>query len=116
VIAIGGDGTSHGEPARKVVGGWSNKDLKGQPLRISRLSTRLTKVTGYRRTICAIEAQQYLLRRINGIREPLLAQCEAAWDTNLRATSEAVMALDWRDFEILVDLFFLAVAGIGLLP
>jgi hypothetical protein len=103
---LGGDGTSHGERARKVVNGWSNKDLKGEPLRISRLSTRLTKVAGYRRTICAIEAQQYLLQRINGIREPLLAKCEGARDAILQATSEAIRVLHWRDFEILVDLIF----------
>jgi hypothetical protein len=103
---LGGDGTSHGERVRKVIGGWNNKDCHGEPLRISRLSTRLTKVAGYRRTICGIEAQDYLLRRINGEQEPLLVKCTEAREAMLAVTAEAIQALHWRDFETLVDLIF----------
>jgi hypothetical protein len=103
---LGGHGTTHGERARNVIGAWSNKDLVGEPLRISRLSTRLTKVAGYRRTICGIEAQEYLLRRINGLEEPLLTKFAEARDAMLQVTDDAIRALHWRDFETLVDLIF----------
>ena len=61
-----GDGT-HGERVRKAIGGWKNADVNGTPLRINSLSTKLTKVASYRRTLCAVEAEDYLLRRINGV-------------------------------------------------
>ncbi|MBP0115736.1 hypothetical protein [Bradyrhizobium vignae] len=38
----------------------------------------LTKVASYRRTICAVKAQDYLLRRINGIEEPIVAKASQA--------------------------------------
>jgi restriction endonuclease len=106
VTWLGGDGLSHGERSRNVIGRWSNRDLKGNPLTISRLSTRLTKVAGYRRTICSIEASDYLLRRINAVDEPLLAKCMMAREEILVATQEAIRELHWRDFETLVDLIF----------
>ncbi|MGC1776989.1 MAG: hypothetical protein WBB34_03525, partial [Xanthobacteraceae bacterium] len=70
-----GKGKGHGERMRKSIGGWRNTDVNGAALKISALTTKLTKVSAYRRSICAVEAQDYLLRRINGVVDPLLAQC-----------------------------------------
>jgi Restriction endonuclease len=106
VIWVGGDGTKHGERTRKTIGGWSNTDVNGKPLKINSLSTRLTKVAGYRRTICKIEAQDYLLRRINGIEEPIVAKCLKAREVMLNLTIEAIQSLHWKDFETLVDIIF----------
>jgi hypothetical protein len=39
-----------GERVRKAIGGWRNTDVNGVELRTDSLSTRLTKVAGYRRT------------------------------------------------------------------
>jgi hypothetical protein len=103
---LGGDGSAHGERSRDVIGQWSNKDINGNPLLFSRLSTRLTKVAGYRRTICNIEAADYVLRRINAVEEPTIARCTVAREEMLLATSEAIRSLHWRDFETLVDLIF----------
>jgi hypothetical protein len=61
-----------GERVRKTIDGGHKTDVNGVPLRIDSLNTRLTKVAAYRRTICAVDAHDYLLRRINGLEEPIL--------------------------------------------
>lgn len=102
----GGDGMTGGERVRKVIGKWRNTDVRGQPLKISTLSTKITKVAGYRRTICKIEAKDYLLRRINGLEEPIVAKGVQARQAILDATKEALQLLHWKDFETLVDVIF----------
>src|SRR5207237_1101979 len=72
VTWLGGDAGHHGERVRKTIGGWRNTDINGLPLRIDTLSTRLTQVANYRRTICGVGPKDYLLRRINGTVEPLI--------------------------------------------
>jgi Restriction endonuclease len=101
-----GVGDGHGERMRRSIGGWRNKDIKGVPLRIDSLGTKLTKVASYRRTVCAVEAEEYLLRRINGVIEPLLIKSNQARDALLDVTSEAIAALHWADFETLADVIF----------
>lgn len=105
VIWLGFD-DGHGERIRKSIGGWRNTDINGVPLRIDTLSTKLTKVASYRRTLCAIEAEDYLLRRINGIIEPLVAKSNQARDALLDVLTDAIKALHWPDFETLVDVMF----------
>jgi hypothetical protein len=103
---VGGNGTAHGERSRTAVGGWRNTDANGVPLKINSLSTRLTKVAGYRRTICNVEAQDYLLRRINGMAEPIVAEASQAKEAMLSVTEKALQSLHWEDFETLVDIIF----------
>jgi hypothetical protein len=105
VIWLGlGDG--HGARIRRSIAGWRNTDINGVPLRFDGLSTKLTKVAGYRRTLCAIEARDYLLRRINGLIEPLVVKSNQARDALLDVLTEAIRALSWPDFETLVDMMF----------
>lgn len=101
-----GPGEVHGERKRECVGGWRNTDINGVPLRIDTLSTKLTKVASYRRTICGIENADYLLRRINGVIEPLVLKSNQARDALIDVLTEAIKALDWTDFETLLDLMF----------
>jgi hypothetical protein len=91
---------------RHTVAGWHRQSLTGEPLTIRSLSSALTRVAGYRMTICTVEREDYLLRRIRGEEEPLLQEARS-----LRADLEDVAArmiaqLDWRDFEVLVELIF----------
>jgi hypothetical protein len=106
VTWIGGDGQTEGERTRKAIGGWRNTDLDGIPLRTNTLSTKLTKVANYRRTICKVEAQDYLLRRINGIQEPFIEKSTIARDTLIMMITEGLTILHWADFETLVDVMF----------
>jgi hypothetical protein len=101
-----GLGDGHGARIRRSIAGWRNTDINGVPLRFDGLSTKLTKVAGYRRTLCAIEAQDYLLRRINGVIEPLVVKSNQARDALLDVLTEAIRALSWPDFETLVDMMF----------
>jgi hypothetical protein len=101
-----GDGDQQGVRIRKSIGGWRNTDINGDPLRMDSLSTKLTKVASYRRTICTIDAQDYLLRRINGVIEPLVAESNLARDALVRVLTAAIQTLHWSDFETLVDMMF----------
>ena len=106
VTWLGGDGKVLGERTRKSIGGWRNTDRNGTPLRIDALSTRLTKVASYRRTICKVEAQKYLLRRINGEQEPIVIKGAKARQALSNVVEEAIASLHWRDFETLIDIMF----------
>jgi len=106
VTWVGGEGLTEGERTRKTIGGWRNTDINGVPLRTNSLSTRLTKVANYRRTICSVEAQEYLLRRLNGIQEPFVQKSTLARDSLLSAITEGLDLLHWADFETLVDVIF----------
>ncbi len=91
---------------RRCIGGWSRMSLSGEPLSTSSLSSALTRVAGFRQTLCTVERQDYLLRRIRGEEEPLLVKARGL-RAELEAVSlEMIAGLDWRDFEIFVDLLF----------
>ena len=106
VTWLGGSHVEHGERIRKTIGGWRNTDINGVPLRIDGLSTRLTQVAGYRRTICAVGPKEYLLRRINGIVEPLVKKSTKSRKQMLDVITEAIGSLHWQDFETLIDVIF----------
>ena len=95
-----------GQRMRKSIGGWRNTDVNGNPLRMDALSTKLTKVGSYRRTICAVEAQDYLLRRINGTQEPIVTKSAAARSALIDVLADALKSLHWKDFETLIDIIF----------
>jgi hypothetical protein len=96
------------EPARyrRTRAGWSNKSLTRRPLTVRSLSSALTRTANYQMTICTVKHADYLLRRIRDERNPLhvhATECR----TKLRdAGLRMIQQLDWRDFEILVDLIF----------
>lgn len=104
----GGEGTARGTRHRVARGGWSDRDLAGQPLDLHRLSTRLTKLSAYRRTICGLtkDQEQLCLRYINAEADPghnavLAAQAEL--EARLLVM---IQRLSWDDFEELVDQIF----------
>lgn len=106
VVYFGPPTHDRGERMRKSIGGWRNTDVNGKPLRIDSLSTKLTKVQFYQRTICGVEAGDYLLRRINGVEEPLIVKSNQARDALLDVLTQAITSLHWKDFETLTDVVF----------
>jgi Restriction endonuclease len=106
VTWVGGDWADRGERSRKCVDTWRNTDIKGVPLRMDSLSTKLTKVASYRRTLCTVEAEEYLLRRINGVIEPIVERSNHARDAVLQILTEAIPSLHWVDFETFADVIF----------
>lgn len=106
VIAVDAPEPGSWHRFRRCTGGWSRLSLNGEPLSTSSLSSALTRVAGFRQTICTIERQDYLLRRIRGQEEPLLAKARQVRIQVEQVGLEMIAGLDWRDFEIMVDLLF----------
>ena len=97
---------TRGERIRKCIGGWRNTDINGKELKTITLSTKLTQLAAYRRTICSVEQGDYLLRRINGVEEPIVAEANKARAALIDVTATAIATLHWADFETLVDMIF----------
>jgi len=96
-----------GVRCRDLFAPWSNRDASGQVLSQTNLSTRLTKVAAYRQTLCGVgDAEIYLLNRINGIIEPVIAQAQVVQSSLQKVTAQLIEQLHWRDFEILFELIF----------
>jgi hypothetical protein len=104
-LGRGGDGDI-GERSRPMIGGWRSTDLKGAPLRMAGLSTRLTQLATFRGTLCEVSCPDYLVRRINGVPEPVLDRARALQAELLEVAGQMVAQLHWADFETLVDLVF----------
>lgn len=95
-----------GSRVRKVLGTWNCEDKMGNPLAIENIDGRVTKVQGFRGTICGVELPDYLIRKINGYLQP---EVEAAKESlkNLKTDIEKLIkGLWWNDFELLIDLIF----------
>lgn len=105
VTWIGGDGTGHGYRKRRCIRPWSKLDLAGAPLTLQSLSTLLTQVGAYRRTICRPRVSDlYLWRRLNGETNPLVAQAQVAQRALVDVLVHAIVELHQTDFETLIDL------------
>ncbi len=71
------------------------------------LGERAPKLSNvYRQTICRIKPEDYLLRRINAVEEPVIARAREARSAMVAIAAEMIAALHWADFETLVDLIF----------
>lgn len=106
IISANEPGSALGMRFRKTIGGWKDTDILGRTLRLTELSTRLTKVAAYRQTICTVKEQHYLLRRLNGEDEPAVAEARSAKTTLVTAIQSLIALLHQSDFELMVDLMF----------
>ena len=95
-----------GSRIRRVIGAWSSSDLNGRELQVDNLSGALTKVQGFRGTICKVEAAAYLIRKLNGETQPEVARAEQTLDELERTLVPLIRSLGWKDFELLTDLVF----------
>ena len=101
-----GETEDSGARVRRTVSGWSNKDVTGRPLVLDQLSSKLTQVAGYRSTICDVRHKDYLLRRINGLTEPIVEEAENVRAQLVSVARRLIVGLHWSDFETLTDLIF----------
>jgi hypothetical protein len=95
-----------GSRIRKVIGTWSCTDKKNNPLTIENIDGRITKVQGFRGTICGVELPDYLIRKINGEAQPDMVSTEKALVELKDNIENLIKGLWWNDFELLVDLIF----------
>jgi hypothetical protein len=91
---------------RVARGGWSDRDVDGIVLDLDRLSTRLTQLQSYQRTICGLTRDQETLcgRYINAVLDPVQTAIAAARDELKQHLRSLIQRLTWRDFEQLIDL------------
>ena len=91
---------------RHAIDGWHNCDVAGHPLRKFLLSGKLLATQGFQGTICAVADRDYLLRKINGIIEPRVAEAQQALLALAAALVPIIKRLHPKDLEILTDLIF----------
>ncbi len=91
---------------RKTLGSWSYKDVLGHDLHVDGLSGALTKVQGFRGTICKVKEAAYLFMRLNGIYPPEVREAETCLHALECAIEKLIPRLGWKDFELLCDLIF----------
>jgi hypothetical protein len=90
---------------RRVLGGaWQRHSLTGEALTTRSLSSALLRTASYRMTICKVDHQEYLLRRIRGEPDPLHREAADLQAQLVAVATRIIAQLDWRDFEILIDL------------
>jgi len=95
-----------GSRIRKTISPWKCESVDGQPLTIENLDGRVTKVLGYRGTICGIDQQKYLLHKINGEPQPGVEEARKQLVDLTVSVKELIQGLWWHDFELLIDLIF----------
>ncbi|MGD9738430.1 MAG: hypothetical protein AB7U48_03430 [Bauldia sp.] len=97
-------GDDYAPRIRHTIGGWTDKDVSGVPLTTDRLTTRLTKVASFRQTICRVEDEDYVRRKIAGEEEPLVRRAREASGSLTTVAEDLIAALHWADFETLIDI------------
>jgi hypothetical protein len=91
---------------RPILGGWRDRDRVGERLVKDGLSGALTKVVGYRGTVCETKVPGYVVRRINGDKSLEIERAIAARAELQESILPLVRQLGPKDFELLVELIF----------
>ena len=94
----------HGSRLRRAIDGWCCTDATGNTLFVDSLSGRLTKVQGFRGTICNVHEREYLLSRLNGESLKDVQSAVANLEALKASVAPLIQRLHWKDFELLVDL------------
>lgn len=95
-----------GGSVRRMRDGWRDRDLRGEPLAMDRLSGRLTKLAAYRGTSCDVDDADYAVHRINGEKVEAVENALGAVGALEEAAIPLMRLLTPKDFELLVDLVF----------
>lgn len=98
--------TKDGSRIRVTTNGWSCEDVNGKQLTIENIDGRVTKVQGFRGTICAVDMPEYLIRKINGVEQPEVKLAKNRLASLQHSVENLIQGLWWKDFELLVDLIF----------
>jgi hypothetical protein len=91
---------------REVIGKWSNKDISGKELAADTLSGKLLKTQGFRGTICEVSESSYVLLKINCEESLEVIDTREALNSLETKLGALIKHLQWKDFEILIDLIF----------
>lgn len=101
-------GQEEGQPRRwrATADGWHGEGLTGEALTTVNLTSALTKIGSYQRTICSTAQAEYLLRRIRGEVDPLVTRARELKAKTASVTLEMIRRLPPDEFETLIDLAF----------
>jgi hypothetical protein len=91
---------------RRLVDGWHDTNLKGEPLVTGRIPGVIAQLQSFRGTVCSVEKREVLRRLIAGETSPEWIAVAAARDALVAKLQAAITHLHWKDFETLVDLVF----------
>lgn len=91
---------------RRVVDGWSDKSRSGETLLVNRLPGVLSRMQGYRATLCSVKRPDVLQRVLAGEPSPEAVALDRAVAALRAEVERALRGLHWKDFELLVDLVF----------
>jgi len=94
---------------RRTRSGWSCRDINGKnELTIENIDGRVSKVQGFRGTICAVEPwiENYLRNKINGLEQLDVREAQEKLESLQHSIQSLIQGLWWKDFELLVDLIF----------
>lgn len=104
VVDLRGGGDTMGAVARRIAGGWSCHGIFGEELLITGLSSRVTQVRAYQRTICSLREIDAVCRAINGRADDAVEHTIVVEHALVDAVASLMEGLHETDFEILADL------------
>jgi hypothetical protein len=87
---------------------WNNQDILGEALLSNSISGRISKLQGFRGTICKVKEVDELQRLINGEQSSEFLAILNSKEILCHNVAAALGRLHWKDFETLVDLVFRA--------
>jgi hypothetical protein len=91
---------------RLVNGQWRNRDIHDQPLIINQIPGSLSKIQGFRGTVCGVKEIDDLRRLLNDQPSEAFVGISKAKEALSREVESGIKRLYWKDFETLVDLVF----------
>lgn len=92
---------------RQVDGKWSDKDVYGKrTLEINSIPGVISKIQGFRGTVCRVRPLDTLRRLVNAEPSPVFSEIGACETALINSVEKGIKGLHWKDFETLVDLVF----------
>lgn len=91
---------------RKVAGKWHSQDIHHNLLIINQIPGTLSKLQGFRGTICRVKEVDDLRRLVNDQPSEAFKAISKATDSLVLEVEQGLKLLHWKDFETLVDLIF----------
>lgn len=91
---------------RNVAGRWRNHDINGQPLLTNQIPGTLSKLQGFRGTICKVKETDDLYRLINNLQSSEYVAILHSKENLVRHVENGIHRIHWKDFETLTDLLF----------
>lgn len=90
----------------EIEGKWRNADIEGKKMYVNKIPGPITKVQGFRGTVCTISEINTLKRVILAKTSPELLAVIESKKKLINNLEIIIKSLHWKEFELLVDLLF----------